>query len=250
MKANVPKRKVFQDAVDLISPETVNVVDNGKEMISVEKIVPFHNHPFRLYEGKRLDDMVESIKEHGVLIPVIVKKIADGYEMLSGHNRWNAAKIVGIKEIPAIIKENLIEREAYVYVIETNMLQRSFDDLLPSEKAAVLVERYEKVMCQGRRNDILEEIAIHKMEDAIVKMVELEDEIYSDIHRLVEIKTDITRLIKRLSNRDQQLILEQRYLCFRPWEQIAVDLDYSIQHTFRIHDIAVKEIAKFLEDES
>ena len=50
---------------------------------------------------------------------------------------------------------------------------------------------------------------IHKMEDAIVKMVELEDEIYSDIHRLVEIKTDITRLIKRLGNRDQQLILEQ-----------------------------------------
>ena len=147
MKANAPKRKVFQDAVDLISPETVNVVDNGQAMLSVEKIVPFHNHPFRLYEGKRLDDMVESIKEHGLLIPVIVQKIADGYEMLSGHNRWNAAKIVGIKEIPAIVKENLTEREAYAYVIETNMLQRSFDDFLPSEKAAVLAERYEKVMC-------------------------------------------------------------------------------------------------------
>ena len=77
MKANVPKRKVFQDAVDLISPETVNVVDNGQAMLSVEKIVPFHNHPFRLYEGKRLDDMVESIKEHGLLIPVIVQKIED-----------------------------------------------------------------------------------------------------------------------------------------------------------------------------
>lgn len=98
MKANVPKRKVFQDAVDLISPE--NIADNGQAMISVEKIVPFHNHPFRLYEGKRLDDMVESIKEHGVLIPVIVQKIADGYEMLSGHNRWNAAKIAGDTEIP------------------------------------------------------------------------------------------------------------------------------------------------------
>ena len=166
MKANVPKRKVFQDAVDLISPETVNVVDNGQAMLSVEKIVPFHNHPFRLYEGKRLDDMVESIKEHGLLIPVIVQKIADGYEMLSGHNRWNAAKIAGITEIPAIIKENLTEREAYVYVIETNMLQRSFDDLLPSEKAAVLAERYEKVMCQGRRNDILEEIAMLNGMDA------------------------------------------------------------------------------------
>lgn len=162
MKANAPKRKVFQDAVDLISPpeEMINPVDNGQTMISVKKIVPFHNHPFRLYEGKRLDDMVESVKEHGILIPVIVQKIADGYEMLSGHNRWNAAMIAGIKDIPAIIKENMTEREAYVYVIETNMLQRSFDDLLPSEKAAVLAERYEKVLCQGRRNDILEEIAM------------------------------------------------------------------------------------------
>lgn len=125
MKANAPKRKVFQDAVDLISPpeEAVNPVVNGQAMIPVETIVPFHDHPFRLYEGKRLDDIVESIREHGILIPVIVQKIADGYEMLSGHNRWNAAKIAGIKEIPAIIKENLTEREAYVYVIETNMLQ-------------------------------------------------------------------------------------------------------------------------------
>lgn len=160
MKTNAPKRKVFQDAVDLISPETAVAVDIGQAMIPTEKIVPFHNHPFRLYEGKRLDDMVESIREHGILIPVIVQKVVDGYEMLSGHNRWNAAKIVGITEVPAIIKENLTEREAYVYVIETNMLQRSFDDLLPSEKAAVLAERYEKVMCQGRRNDILEEITM------------------------------------------------------------------------------------------
>ena len=114
MKANAPKRKVFQDAVDLISPETVNVVDNGQTMIPVEKIVPFHNHPFRLYEGKRLDDMVESIKEHGILIPVIVQKIEDGYEMLSGHNRWNAAKIAGITEIPTIIKDNLTERSICV----------------------------------------------------------------------------------------------------------------------------------------
>lgn len=150
MKANAPKRKVFQDAVDLLGmPEAENApASNGPTMIPVESIVPFHNHPFRLYEGERLDDMVESVREHEILIPVIVQKVAEGYEMLAGHNRWNAAKIVGIKDIPAIIKENLTEREAYVYVIETNMLQRSFDELLPSEKAAVLAERYEKVMCQ------------------------------------------------------------------------------------------------------
>ena len=167
MKTNAPKRKMFQDAVDLVSPpEKINSLNGSQTMISVENIVPFHNHPFRLYEGKRLDDMVESMREHGILIPVIVQKVADGYEMLSGHNRWNAAKIAGITDVPAIIKENLTEREAYVYVIETNMLQRSFDDLLPSEKAAVLAERYEKVMCQGRRNDILEEIALLNGVDA------------------------------------------------------------------------------------
>ena len=161
MKANAPKRKVFQDAVDLLGmPEEVNVpVSNDQTMIPTEKIVPFHNHPFRLYEGERLDDMVESIKEHGVLNPVIVQKVADKYEMLAGHNRWNAAKIAGVSEIPAIVKDGLSEEEAYVYVIETNLMQRSFTDLLPSEKAAVLAERYEKVMCQGKRNDILEEIA-------------------------------------------------------------------------------------------
>ena len=103
--------------------------------------------------------MMESIKEHGVLNPVIVQRVADKYEMLAGHNRWNAAKIVGVSEIPAIVKDDLSEEEAYVYVIETNLMQRSFTDLLPSEKAAVLAERYAKVMCQGKRNDILEEIA-------------------------------------------------------------------------------------------
>ena len=169
MKANAPKRKVFQDAVDLFAtPEEVVVVENGVQMIPVKKIVPFHNHPFRLYEGERLNDMVESIKEHGVLNPVIVLKTETGYEMLAGHNRWNAAKIVGVEEIPAIVKSDLSEEEAYVYVIETNLMQRSFTDLLPSEKAVVLAERYEKVMCQGKRNDILQEIALLEGKDVEV----------------------------------------------------------------------------------
>ena len=79
--------------------------------------------------------------------------------MLSGHNRLNAAKLAGLTEIPAIVKEGLSEEEAYVYVIETNMIQRSFSELLPSEKAGVLTARYEKVISQGKRNDILREIA-------------------------------------------------------------------------------------------
>ena len=100
MKANAPKRKVFQDALDLLAEDPVKntpVPVNGIGSIPVEEI-----HPFRLYEGERLEDMVQSIREYGVLNPVIVRKAARGYEMLAGHNRTNAAKIAGLTEIPAI----------------------------------------------------------------------------------------------------------------------------------------------------
>ena len=158
MKANSPKRKIF-DAVDMMTADVPKAeTGNGLQSLPVDKIKPFHDHPFHLYQSERLDDMVESIREHGVLNPVIVRKKGKGYEMLSGHNRQNAAKLAGLTEIPAIVKEGLSDEEAYVYVIETNVIQRSFTDLAPSEKAAVLSARYEKVISQGRRNDILQEI--------------------------------------------------------------------------------------------
>ena len=159
MKAN-NKRKVFGDAVDLLMDEIEErEVPRGIQMIQIKNIQPFHDHPFHLYEGERLEDMIASVKEHGILNPVIVQKNDGCYEMLSGHNRMNAAKLAGLKKVPAIVKTDLSEEEAYVYVIETNLMQRSFSDLLISEKAAVLKARYEKESCQGRRNDIIEEIA-------------------------------------------------------------------------------------------
>lgn len=159
MKANAPKRKIFNDAVDLLCRgEDISAPDNGIQMLPIDSIRPFRNHTFRLYEGERLADMVESIREHGILSPVIVWQHSDGYEMLAGHNRQNAGKLAGLTEIPAIVKTDLTEKDAYVYVIETNVIQRGFAELLPSEKAAVLAERYEKVSNQGKRNDILQEI--------------------------------------------------------------------------------------------
>lgn len=159
MKAN-NKRKVFGDAVDLLMDEIEErAVPRGVQLIQIKNIQPFHDHPFHLYEGERLEDMIASVKGHGILNPVIVQKIDGGYEMLSGHNRMNAAKLAGLKEVPAIVKTDLSEEEAYVYVIETNLMQRSFSDLLISEKAAVLKARYEKGACQEKRNDIVREIA-------------------------------------------------------------------------------------------
>lgn len=159
MKANEAKRKIFIDAVELIGGGESEVSGaNYVEMLDIDAIKPFRQHPFHLYEGERLSDMVESIKEHGILTPVIVRKMHYGYEMLAGHNRQNAGKLVGLKEIPAIVKENLPDNEAYVYVIETNLMQRSFIDLSVSEKAAVLAERYDKVLYQRKRDEIITEL--------------------------------------------------------------------------------------------
>lgn len=142
--------------MDLLT-DTIEQV-KGVASIAIDAIVPFHDHPFHLYKGERLQDMVESIKVHGILNPVIVRKIERGYEMLAGHNRLNAAKIAGLTEVPAIVKENLSDEDAYVYVIETNLMQRSFTDLQPSEKATVLTERYDKVLYQRNREYIINEL--------------------------------------------------------------------------------------------
>ena len=123
----------------------------------------FKNHPFHLYEGERLDDLVASVKANGILTPAIVRKTEPDengceYEMLAGHNRQHAAQLAGLAEIPCIVKIDLSDEDAWIYVVETNVLQRSFTDMLPSEKSAVLALRYSKMFSQGKRNDIIEEL--------------------------------------------------------------------------------------------
>lgn len=172
MKKMKPRIKSLNDLFDNGEPEpydnAVNpaVITDGKNQVKYiepKKIRTFKNHPFRLYDGERLDDLIASIKENGILVPTIVRKIDKDengyeYEMLAGHNRQNAAIIAELKEIPCIVKENISDEDAWIYVVETNVMQRSFTDMLPSEKAAVLGLRYSKMFSQGKRNDIIDEL--------------------------------------------------------------------------------------------
>jgi ParB family chromosome partitioning protein len=85
--------------------------------------------------------------------------MGDGrYTILAGHNRKACGIDAGLNRGPAIIKHNLTDDEAWMYVIETNLMQRSFSDMLPSEKATVLAAYHSKMFSQGKRNDILAEI--------------------------------------------------------------------------------------------
>ena len=133
---------------------------NSIQQIPCEMLRPYHNHKFELYSGERLEDMIASIKENGVLSPIVVQPCENGYEILIGHNRWNASKLAGLPTVPAIIKEGLSEEEAEIFAIESNIMQRGFENLRISEQAAVIALRHSEMFSQGKRNDILRELAL------------------------------------------------------------------------------------------
>ncbi|MDE6034345.1 MAG: ParB/RepB/Spo0J family partition protein [Ruminococcus sp.] len=146
---------------------TPTALQNAIKQIPCEMLRPYHNHRFALYTGERLDDMVASIKENGVISPIIVQPCDIGYEILIGHNRWNASQIAGIPTIPAIVKEGLSEQEAEMYVIESNLIQRGFDNLKISEQASVIALRHSEMFSQGKRNDIIHELQMFEKPEKI-----------------------------------------------------------------------------------
>ena len=86
------------------------------QQIPCDQLKPYHNHKFELYSGERLEDMVASIKENGVLSPIIVQPIEGGYEILIGHNRWNASKLAGLPTVPAIRSCRSLSRRSLISV--------------------------------------------------------------------------------------------------------------------------------------
>ncbi len=153
---NQPVRPTLVSAsteVPPVNPDTVFTV------LPFSLMDDYPNHLFRLYSGQRKDDMTESIRSKGILQPLILRAKEDGrYTILSGHNRKYNGIDAGLDKAPVIIKYNLTDDEAQMYVIETNLMQRSFADMLPSEKAAVLAMYHSKMFSQGKRNDILAEL--------------------------------------------------------------------------------------------
>ena len=118
----------------------------------------FSEHRFKLYTGKRLEDMVDSIKFYGILQPLILWHRGDEYILLSGYNRRNAGMLAGLKKGPVVIKENLSHDEAVLIMAETNLRQRSFSDLSESERAFCLKQHYDALKSQGKRTDLINEI--------------------------------------------------------------------------------------------
>lgn len=138
---------------------------SGTQEIEIVRIHAFPNHPFKVLDDERMDMLVDSIRENGILNPVIVRPDQTGdYEMISGHRRLHAAGIAGLQKIPAIVKE-MSDDEAIINMVDAN-IQR--EEILPSERAFSFKMKMEAMSRQGSRVDLTCGTEFHKL-DAINK---------------------------------------------------------------------------------
>ena len=137
--------------------------------LEINQIKSFKNHPFKVQMDRKMEDLIESIKENGIITPVLVRPLDDGYEMVSGHRRMFAAQSCGLQTIPAIIRE-MNDDEAIVAMVDAN-IQR--EELLPSEKAFAYKMKLEAIKRQGSRADLTSAQNERKLESADIIGVEV-----------------------------------------------------------------------------
>ena len=192
-----------------------------KEFISQlppDKLSPFAKHPYRVREDAAMDELVESIRVHGILSPLLARPKGEGYELVSGHRRRLAAQKLGLPTVPVLVRE-MTDDEAVILMVDSN-LQR--ENLLPSEKAFAYKMKYEALKRQGKRSDLTscqvgkklaaEEVSqntgdssrqilryIH-LTELIAKLLELADEKKLPFNTAVE--------ISYLRNEEQQVLLQ------------------------------------------
>lgn len=141
------------EKIKLTSFNDLMGISEGESSVEIEisRIVAFQNHPFKVKDDEKMEELIESIRMQGILTPVLVRPDdEDGYEMISGHRRMHAAKRLGLKTIPAIVKE-MTDDESTIAMVNAN-IQR--EELLPSEKAFAYKMKMDALKRQGSRRDL------------------------------------------------------------------------------------------------
>ena len=126
---------------------------NTKKIIAIDKLHAFENHPYKVQDNEEMEALAESIKEHGIVSPVIVRPLentTDEYEIISGHRRVMASKKAGITEVPALVVS--LDRDAAAIVLVDSNLHR--EHILPSEKAFAYKMKLDAMKHQGWRSDL------------------------------------------------------------------------------------------------
>ena len=169
------------------------VAEDATTEIRIDQIYPFDNHPFKVLDDEKMEDLVASVKENGVLVPVLVRPDDEGtYEMISGHRRLHAAQKAGLATIPAIIRQ-MTNDEATIAMVDAN-IQR--EEILPSERAFSLKMKMDAMRRQGARTDLTSGHNVPKLStDEIGEEVGLNGRTVKRFIRLTELIPTLLNLV-------------------------------------------------------
>ena len=185
-----PYEKLLKSGVKLYNGEVKD--------IELPLLHPFKNHPFKVVEDEHMKELVESIKEKGVLSPAIVRRMdTGGYEIISGHRRKRACELAGLLTMPVIIKD-LDDDEATILMVDAN-IQR--ENILPSERAFSLQMKMEALKRQGRRRD-LEDTSTSGQSDLKLQKVDLTSG--HDVPKLQENELTSRRDVEKLTKSEEK----------------------------------------------
>ena len=221
---------------DLFTSQAQRDYENAEkvEQIDISKITDFPNHPFKVINDDKMQDMVESVKKYGVILPVIVRRKDDGiYEMISGHRRKKACELAGIKQIRCIVKD-LSDDEATILMVDSN-IQR--EEILPSEKAFAYKMKLEAMKHQGKRVDLEEDITSVPVAQKFENMTSREilgkqvGESQDQIRRYIRLTYLIPELLEQV---------DLKRIAFRPAVELSYlseENQYVVQNIFEFDEV-------------
>ena len=177
---------------------------------NLEMFTPMNNHPFQVRDDSDMQQLMESIKEYGVIVPILVRpNPIEGeakYEIVSGHRRFEACKRLGIEDIPVIVR-NLDDDEAILAMVDSNLHR---EQLLPSEKAFAYKMKFDALKRQGARSDLTSEQVAPKLSTEII--AEQENTSKDTIKRYIR----LTKLIKPLLD-----LVDEGKIALTPAEKLS-----------------------------
>ena len=218
---------------DLFTSQEQRDYENAEkvEEIDISKISNFPDHPFKVVNDDKMEEMVKSVKVYGVILPVIVRPKEDGtYEMISGHRRKRACELAGVKQIRCIVK-NLTDDEATILMVDSN-IQR--EEILPSEKAFAYKMKLEAMKHQGKRVDLEEDETYRPLGDKL-KSADIMGQEIGESARTIQRYIRLTYLIPELLEQ-----VDLKRIAFRPAVELSYlseENQYVVQNIFEFDEV-------------
>ncbi|MBE6156381.1 MAG: ParB/RepB/Spo0J family partition protein [Firmicutes bacterium] len=194
-KRNIAIPKFNVDDYFTTQEERDDAIKEKVDNLDISILKSFKNHPFKVLNNDELKKLVISIKDNGILEPVIVRPSGESYEIISGHRRKKASEILGLKSIPCIIRD-MSDDEATIYMVDSNMHR---EQLLPSEKAFAFKMKLNALKHQGDRTDLTSSPLATKLDSA--SQIGLESgESRDNVYRYIRLTYLIPELLEMVDN--------------------------------------------------